>query len=99
MDLKLSQNKVLAGHKRNMRDTKYLMKKSNANMYSIFGVREDAYSFDPPPPLSLCVDPKRRTTPSNAKDNGGTVAKRKNRRRDRNRGDNDGSVKNNKRVN
>ena len=50
----MAKNKVSVGHSRKMRDTKYLTKKSAADMAAIFGVRADVYS------LLAVVNPKSK---------------------------------------
>ena len=91
----MAKNKVLAVHSRKMMDTKYLTKKSAADMAAIFGVRDDVYS------LSAVVEPKSNpSTPSDGGVDGG-ARERKKRIRDKKGDDNDGrsSVKRKKKRN
>ena len=82
MGLQLAHNKVSAGHLRKLRDAKNIMKKSASDMAAIFGVKADAYSSDPPTLTPLCINLKRRTTLPVGVDNGGSISKRKKRKRD-----------------
>ena len=73
----MAKNKVLTGHSCNMRETKNLTKKSDADMAAIFGVRADVYS------LSAVVDPnsKPSTLSNRGVDRG--ARERKERSRDK----------------
>ena len=85
MELKLSQNKVLSGHSRKLRDGNDLTKNLAADMDVIFGVRADVYSSDHPPPPPSHVNPKRRTTSPGRGHGRGAISERKKSRRDNNR--------------
>ena len=79
----MAKNKVLAVHSRKMMDTKYLTKKSAADMVAIFGVRDDVYS------LSAVVKPKSNpSTPSDGGVDGGASEGNK-MSRDKKGGDDD----------
>ena len=67
------------------------LKNSAVNMATIFGVRADAYSLNTPPPPSLHVNTKRRTTPPDKGDDRGSIAEWRKSIRDKKRDNNNGS--------
>ena len=71
----MAKNKVLTGHSCNMRETKNLTKKSDADMAAIFGVRADVYY-----PFAVVKPNSKPSTPSS-----GGVGRGSRERRKRNR--------------
>ena len=74
-----------------MKDAKDITKKLNANMVAIFRVRSDACSSAPSPPPPSRVNPMKSTIPPGVVDGGDAVSLRKNKSRDKKRGNYDGS--------